>query len=150
MKPEKSPKSAPFLVQFGIYAAILFVANILSSLFPPNFPVPATVIGLILLYLLLTFHVIKLSWVDSLGSFLISIIGFLFVPSGISLAANLKLMQQEGVQVVLVIIASTFILLIVTAYTTRLLIACRKKLTQLKESKSNNNSLNHHEMGSIK
>ena len=83
------PKSAPLFVQFGIHTAILFVANGISSFFPASLPVPAPVIGLILLYLLLSCHIVKLEWVDSFGSFLISIIGFLFVPSGISLAASL-------------------------------------------------------------
>ena len=97
MKKEKT-KSAPILVQMFIYAAILFVAQIISDLMPKSFPVPTPVIGLVLLYVLLTFHVIKVEWVDSFGSALISLIGFMFVPSGISLAANLKIMQTQGLQ----------------------------------------------------
>ena len=118
MKKEKT-KSAPILVQMFIYAAILFVAQIISDLMPKYFPVPTPVIGLVLLYVLLTFHVIKVEWVDSFGSALISLIGFMFVPSGISLAANLKIMQTQGLQLIIVVIASTIILLVVTAYTTR-------------------------------
>ena len=118
MKKEKT-KSAPILVQMFIYAAILFVAQIISDLMPKSFPVPTPVIGLVLLYVLLTFHVIKVEWVDSFGSALISLIGFMFVPSGISLAANLKIMQTQGLQLIIVVIASTIILLVVTAYTTR-------------------------------
>lgn len=123
-KPNATAKttSAPFLVQIGIYTAVLFIANGLSGLFPANFPVPAPVIGLILLYLALTLHIVKLEWVDSVGSFLISIIGFLFVPSGISLAANLKIMQQQGLQLAIVIICATIILLVVTTYTAKGLI----------------------------
>ncbi|MCT6904303.1 MAG: CidA/LrgA family protein, partial [Lactobacillus sp.] len=70
MKKEKT-KSAPILVQMFIYAAILFVAQIISDLMPKSFPVPTPVIGLVLLYVLLTFHVIKVEWVDSFGSALI-------------------------------------------------------------------------------
>lgn len=119
MKKEKAPKPAPILVQMSIFAAILFVAQIISDLMPKYFPVPTPVIGLVLLYSLLTTHIVKVEWVDSFGSALISLIGFLFVPSGISLAANLKIMETQGVQLVIVIIASTIILLVVIAYTTR-------------------------------
>lgn len=140
-KQTTSKKAAPLLVQLGIYTVILFVANAISSLFPASFPVPAPVIGLILLYLLLTFHIIKLEWVDSVGSFLIGIIGFLFVPSGISLAANLKIMQQQGWQLILVIALSTIILLVVIAYTAKFFIWCRQEIKQL-AAKPHTKSLN--------
>lgn len=131
MKKEnkETPKSAPILVQMFIYAAILFVSQIISDLMPKSFPVPTPVIGLVLLYVLLTAHIIKVEWVDSFGSALISLIGFMFVPSGISLAANLKIMAKEGVQLVIVIIISTIILLVVTAYTTKFFSWLIKKTT---------------------
>lgn len=131
MKKEnkETPKSAPILVQMFIYATILFVSQIISDLMPKSFPVPTPVIGLVLLYVLLTAHIIKVEWVDSFGSALISLIGFMFVPSGISLAANLKIMAKEGVQLVIVIIISTIILLVVTAYTTKFFSWLIKKIT---------------------
>ncbi|MCT6866328.1 CidA/LrgA family protein [Lactobacillus rizhaonensis] len=128
MKKEKT-KSAPILVQMFIYAAILFTAQIISDLMPKTFPVPTPVIGLVLLYVLLTFHVIKVEWVDSFGSALISLIGFMFVPSGISLAGNLKIMKAQGLQLIIVVIASTIILLVVTAYTTKFFSWVIEKIT---------------------
>lgn len=130
------PKSAQLFVQFGIYTAILFVANVISSFFPASLPVPAPVIGLILLYLLLSCHIVKLEWVDSFGSFLISIIGFLFVPSGISLVASLNIMATQGLQLVVIITLSTIILLVVIAYTTRFFIWCRQQLPLLWKKRS--------------
>ncbi|KRL01667.1 CidA/LrgA family protein [Liquorilactobacillus capillatus] len=124
---KKKVQPAPFLVQMGIYASILFVANVISSLAPASFPVPAPVIGMVLLYSLLSLHILKVEWVDSFGAILINLIGFLFVPSGISLAANLDIMKAEGIQIVTVIIISTIILLLVTAYTTRFFIWLKKK-----------------------
>ncbi|WP_010078027.1 CidA/LrgA family protein [Liquorilactobacillus mali] len=124
---------APILLQMGIYSAILFVSNIISSLFPASTPVPTPVIGLIILYSLLTFKIIKIEWVESLGAFLISIIGFLFVPSGISLAANLDIMKTAGVQLVLVVFFSTIILLVVTAYTTRFFIFLHTRQERTKQ-----------------
>ncbi|KRM96965.1 effector of murein hydrolase LrgA [Liquorilactobacillus aquaticus DSM 21051] len=124
---KKKTQPAPLLAQMGIYASILFISNIISSLAPASFPVPAPVVGMILLYSLLSLHIIKVEWVDSFGAILISLIGFLFVPSGISLAANLGIMKAEGLQIVTVIIISTIILLLVTAYTARFFIWLKKK-----------------------
>lgn len=126
---------APILLQMGIYSCILFISNIISSLFPASMPVPTPVIGLIILYSLLTFKIIKIEWVESLGAFLISIIGFLFVPSGISLAANLDIMKAAGVQLVMVVLFSTIILLVVTAYTTRLFIFLHTHQEKTKQRK---------------
>lgn len=145
MKKEKALKSAPILVQMFIYAAILFVSQIISDLMPKHFPVPTPVIGLVLLYLLLTTHIVKVEWVDSFGSALISLIGFLFVPSGILLAANLKVMKTQGVQLVIVIIASTIILLVVIAYTTRLFNWVVHKITS-----NQANIVDHKKVGGVK
>ena len=115
-------KSAPIFIQLSIYATILLVSQLISDLLPKSLPIPSTVIGLILMYLLLTSHLIKLEWVDSLASLLISMIGFMFVPSGISLAANLGIMKAEGLQLVIVICLSTIIMLVVVTYVTSLIL----------------------------
>ncbi len=126
---DKSHKSAPVLVQLGIYAGILWISSIISSFFPRDFAVPTPVIGLVLLYLLLTFKIIKLEWVEDFGMFLISIVGFLFVPSGIQIADDLSILKTEGVQVIFVILVATIALLVVTAYVTRVIITIHQKIT---------------------
>ncbi|GKT04375.1 CidA/LrgA family protein [Furfurilactobacillus sp. WILCCON 0119] len=121
-------KDAPILIQIGIYATILFISWLISEYVSktfPKFPLPTPVIGLVLLYLALTFKIVKVEWVDSFGAIMISLIGFLFVPSGIQLAGTLGILQNEGWKLVCVIILSTAVLLVVVAYTTRLFIWIR-------------------------
>ena len=119
-------KDAPILIQMGIFAGVLFVSTLISPMFPPTFPVPTPVIGLVLLYLLLTFHIIKVEWVDKFATFMIGMIAFLFVPSGIQLTASLDIMKAQGVQLIVAIIISTVVLLVVIAYTTSFFIWIRK------------------------
>lgn len=137
MKEEKKVESAPILVQMGIFATVLFVSSLISSLFPPSFPVPTPVIGLVLLYLLLVLKIVKVEWVDSFSGFMISMIGFLFVPSGVSLASSLDIMKAQGLQIVAVVIISTVIMLVVTTYIAMFLISLRKKLTKNNSDKNN-------------
>lgn len=127
---DKKEKQAPILVQMAIFAGILFISSIVSGLLPKQLPVPTSVIGMILLYVLLATHVIKLEWVESFSGILISMIGFLFVPSGISLAGNLDIMTQEGVKLILVIFVSTIVMLVVTTYVARAVLAGKKLLTE--------------------
>lgn len=120
--------AAPILIQIGIYATILFISWLISEFFVktfPKFPLPTPVIGLVLLYLALTLKIVKVEWVDSFGGFMISLIGFLFVPSGVQLAGTLGILQNEGWKLIIVIILSTIVLLVVVAYTTRLFIWMR-------------------------
>ncbi|USS86970.1 CidA/LrgA family protein [Fructilactobacillus cliffordii] len=130
---QDTTKAAPILVQMGIYAVILFVSYIISSLFPKNFPVPASVVGLVILYLLLTFHVIKPLHVEKVGNFLISILAFLFVPSGIQLAADLDIMKKSGLQMVVMIFISTVVMLISVALVATVLIWLRNRFFPVKE-----------------
>lgn len=125
---DKSHKSAPILVQLAIFAGILWISSIISALFPKDFVVPTPVIGLVLLYLLLTLKVIKLEWVEDFGMFLISIIGFLFVPSGIQIANDLGILKAEGLQLIFIILVATVALLVITAYVARFVIAIHQKL----------------------
>lgn len=124
---EEKPAS-PILIQMGIFAAILFVSSLISPLFPASFPVPTPVIGLVLLYVLLASHIVKLRNVEKFGDFMISLIAFLFVPSGIQLAASLDILKTQGVQIVVVVLIATVVLLVVVAYTAAFLIRIRKNV----------------------
>ena len=53
-------------------------------------PMPASVIGLVLMFIALTTGVIKLEQVEAVGTALTNNIGFLFVPAGISVINSLE------------------------------------------------------------
>lgn len=124
-KPKSKKSETSIIVQMGIFAVILFISYLISALFPKNFPVPAPVVGLIILYLLLTFKIIKPEQIEKLSNFLIGILAFLFVPSGIQLAASLDIMKHSGVQLVIMIIISTVVMLVSVALVATFLIWLR-------------------------
>ncbi|MFD1418214.1 CidA/LrgA family protein [Companilactobacillus keshanensis] len=125
---EEQKDASPVIIQLGIFAAVLFVSNILSVIMPKAFPVPVPVWGLIILYVLLTTHVVKLHQVEKLSGFLIGIIGVFFVPSGIQMYKSLDLIKEDGITLIIAIIASTIILLITVTFTARLFISISKKI----------------------
>lgn len=113
---------SPILQQMAIFSSILFASSLIKPLFPKSFPVPTPVIGLILLYLLLATHIIKLYQIEKMADFLISLIAFLFVPSGVQMAASLNVFSEHGMasggMMIVTIILATIILLVVIAFTT--------------------------------
>ena len=137
-KEEK--KAAPILVQMGIFAAILFVSQLISDLFPASFVVPTPLIGMVLLYILLAAHIVKLEQVEKFGDFMISLIAFLFVPSGVQLAGSLGLMRKEGLQDICVIIISTIILLVVIAYVGNFFVKLHERLSKKSDAPVKNAS----------
>ena len=129
MKKDQEKKKTPILVQMAILAAILFVSQNISQLFPANIVVPTPLIGMIILYILLATHIVKLEQVEKFGDFMIGLIAFLFVPSGIQLAGSLDLMKREGLQDIIVVVISTIILLVVIAYVGAFFIRIHQKNT---------------------
>ncbi|ARF68303.1 hypothetical protein B7C51_11510 [Paenibacillus larvae subsp. pulvifaciens] len=116
-------KAVGFLTQAFIFSVIMLVSHIITALLP--IPMPASVIGLVLLFVLLCLKVVKLEQVESFGAALTGIIGFLFVPSGISVMNSLGVMQQFGLQIILVIFAATAILLAVTGLFSQMILGKR-------------------------
>ncbi|ETO40303.1 Antiholin-like protein LrgA [Fructilactobacillus florum 8D] len=126
-------KKTPIITQMGIFAVILFVSYCLSNLFPATFPVPAPVIGLLILYFLLTIGLIKPQQIETLSNFLISLLAFLFVPSGIQLATSLDIMKHSGLQLVVMIIISTVVMLVSVALVATGLIWLRQRFFPIKD-----------------
>nr|MDF9458447.1 antiholin-like murein hydrolase modulator LrgA [Bacillus pumilus] len=130
-----------FLSQAFIFATVMFVSNLISMYLP--IPMPASVIGLVLLFVLLTTKIVKLEQVEQLGTSLTGLISFLFVPSGISVIQSLGVMQEVGVQVVGVIIIATIMLLAATGLFTRLLMQLSEKPQKRKETKESKSTPSH-------
>ncbi|MCH4008410.1 CidA/LrgA family protein [Companilactobacillus sp.] len=125
---EDVKKPSNVLIQIAIFVGVLFVSNILSMLMPKSFPVPAPVWGLLILYFLLTTKIVKVEQVEKMSTFLISIIGFLFVPSGVQLYTHLNIIKEDGVMLIIAIIISTIVLLVVISYTAKFFIFISSKL----------------------
>jgi len=107
-----SKKASEFIMQAIIFSVIMIVSNFIADKLP--IPMPASVIGMVILFILLCTKVIKLEQVEGLGMSLNSKIGFFFVPAGISVINSLGLMQKYGIAICLVIFVATVILLGVT------------------------------------
>jgi len=118
----------PILGQMSIFAAILFVASLISPLFPASLPVPTPVIGIVILYILLATHILKLRNVEKFADFMISLIAFLFVPAGVQLAASLDILKTQGLQITAVVLIATIVMLVLVSYTAVGLIWLRQHL----------------------
>lgn len=111
---------------------MLLISKMIESFMP--IPMPASVIGLILLFICLCTGIIKLGQVENVGTALTDNIGLLFVPAGISVVKSLGLIAENPVLILGLIFISTLLLLLCTGFFSQVIV----KLTdsKVKEQKA--------------
>ncbi|MEQ6354534.1 CidA/LrgA family holin-like protein [Lysinibacillus sp. M3] len=107
------------IVQIGYLYVILFVGNSIARLL--HLPIPGSIIGLVLLFLLLQFHFIKLEWIELGAGLLLSELLLFFIPSAIGVIDYTALFGVQGVKAVLVIVLSAIVVMFATGFTAQLL-----------------------------
>ena len=74
-----------FLRQFLIILTISFLGEALKYMLP--LPIPASIYGMVILFMGLLMGLIRLEWVKDAGKFLIAIMPVMFIPAGVGLMA---------------------------------------------------------------
>ncbi|MFA9397869.1 MAG: CidA/LrgA family protein [Clostridiaceae bacterium] len=86
-----------------------------------NLPIPATVIGLILLFLGLQIGIVKVEMIQELCDFLLSNMAFFFIPAGVGLMTAFGVLKGKWIPFIIIVIFSTCIVWIVTAFVVKFL-----------------------------
>lgn len=100
--------------QLAILFGCLAVGELLIYL--THIPLPSSIIGMLLLTLLLKLKIIRLEWVRSISEFLVSNIGFFFVPPGVAVMLYFDVIKAEFVPIVAASVFSTVLVLAVTGW----------------------------------
>lgn len=107
------------LGQFGLILGVLFLGEFLSTRF--NLPIPSTILGMIILFVLLMLKIIKIKWVEDVGNVLLDNLSVMFIPAGIGIARELELFKGNIIQLAIIVFVSTTIVIVVTGYTVQAL-----------------------------
>ncbi len=114
-----------YVKQFCIILAFSFTGEVLNRLIP--LPVPASIYGLVLLFLTLEFKILRVEHIKEVSKFLLGIMSIFFVPSSVGFINALPLMKKYGIQFALIGIVSTFIVFGVTGRITQQLMKIRNR-----------------------
>ena len=112
-----------YIMQFMIILIISFVGELLYYLIP--LPIPASIYGIVILFLLLEFKVIKLEQVNDTASFLIEIMPLMFVPAAVGLMDSYDILSKNLISYILVIVVSTLAVMVVSGRITQFFIRRR-------------------------
>lgn len=106
-------KFAVIVLQVLVIHVFLFLGAALKEVIP--LPIPASMFGLILLFLALYLKIIKLEWVEKGAKWLMAELLLFFVPSAVGIVNYDDILSLQGAEIVLMIGISTVIVLGMTA-----------------------------------
>ena len=110
-----------YIKQLSIILLISFLGELIHYLLP--LPIPASIYGLILLFVALLTGIVPLSAVKETGNFLIEIMPLMFIPAGVGLITSWEQLQSFMVPLLVITVVSTFVVMIVTGKVTDFLIS---------------------------
>ena len=113
-----------YLKQFLIILAVSFIGEILNKFIP--LPVPASIYGIIIMFLCLLFKIIKLEQVKDAADFLIAIMPVMFIPAGVGLIDSYGIIKDNILAYVVVTIVSTVAVMAVSGIVTQLVIKAER------------------------
>lgn len=94
-----------FVILMGLYLLGEWMAKYLPI------PVPGAVIGMVIMFLLLRFRVVPLSWVDSVSVLLLTFMGLFYIPYGVGIIESGEMIERWGLEIlglVLLTVLSVF------------------------------------------
>ena len=114
-----------YMRQFGIILGVTCAGELMKYFIP--LPIPGSIYGLLLMFVLLLTKVIKVENVKAVGEFLIEIMPLMFIPAGVGLMASWGELQGFLVPLLVITVSTTFIVIFVTGKVTDFMMDRKEK-----------------------
>lgn len=115
------------IIKIAIQIAIIYIiytaGNFISNLIDDIIVIPGNIIGMVILLVLLTTNVLKLSMIEETGNFMLKYMGFFFVPLTVGLMESYKLIQSSIIQILIILVISCILVMFVSGKVTDILIS---------------------------
>lgn len=114
-----------YIKQFAIIALMTFLGEVLNLLLP--LPVPASIYGMILLFLCLQTGILKLSQIEETADLLLGVMPIFFISPTVSLMSSIGAIKDSLAGVFIICILSTAIVMVVTGLVSQAVIRHDRK-----------------------
>ena len=121
-----------YLRQLLIILIFSFIGEVLHSLIPIQ--VPASIYGLVLLFIALLTGIIQLPQVKETAKYLIEIMPLMFIPAGVGLLESWGDLKSILIPVLILLVASTILVMGVSGKVTQGIIQRSKRKESKKQS----------------
>lgn len=109
-----------YVKKLGVILGFSALGELLAHLLP--FPIPASVYGMVLLFVALATRLMAKETVKGVGGFLVSILPLLFVVPIVSLVSDFQLIAENFLPIAIVIAVPTVITFAVSGLVTQILL----------------------------
>lgn len=106
-----------YVKQFGVILLVSFFGELLRTILP--LPVPASVYGMLLLFLAFLSGILPLEFVRETGLFLVEIMPVFFVSAGVGLMDSWGALQPVLLPVIVIILVTTMLVMVVAGHVTQ-------------------------------
>ena len=106
-------------VQLMIIFMISLVGEGISSVF--HLPVPASIIGLVLLFLALQFKILRLRHISMVGNFLLANMTILFLPPAVGIMDKFQVIAPYLLPIILIVLGAIVLTVCVIAVVVQLI-----------------------------
>lgn len=115
------------LTQIAVLFGICLLGEIISVILP--FAFPATVISMILLFILLISGFLKTKQIQTTADFLMKNMALFLIPPGVGIISSLDLLGKNIVPFLIIVLITTILTFAAAAYTVQGVIWLQNKLT---------------------
>lgn len=122
------------LLQVAAITGLFLLGNAISSY--ANLPLPGSIIGLILLFLLLVLKVVKVEWIEQGAHWLLAEFLLFFIPSAVGVVNYQKMLGGQWMKLLAVIALSTITVMAATGLTAQWIAKRRKDVPREPSSHS--------------
>lgn len=109
-----------YMKQLSVIITVCFAGEFMRSLLP--LPVPGSIYGMVIMFLLLVSGAIKLEKVETVSDFLVDCMPLMFVPGGVGLIKSWGTLQAMLPAVIGSIVLVTPLVMVITGKVTQFLI----------------------------
>ncbi len=114
-----------YVKQLMIILSFSFLGEIINYILPLS--IPASIYGMVLLFITLCTKIVKLEQIEEAGEYLLSIMLIFFVPTAVGIMETFFEYQNSMLQIILIIILSTIIVLSVTGLVSQFVVKITSK-----------------------
>lgn len=77
-----------------------------------HLPLPGSIVGIFVLFLLLQFRIVKLEWIELGATWLLAELLLFFIPAAVGVMNYIPLLEQDGIRILAVVVLSTLIVMV--------------------------------------
>ena len=113
-----------YLQQFLVIILISLLGEILKYVLP--LPIPASIYGIVLLFVALELKWVKVKDIRETSSFLIAVMPVMFIPAAVGLIDSWKSIGNSWLEYIIVTVLTTFVVMGVSGWITQFVIQRNK------------------------